>query len=142
MKKREKKVRSIRSGKSWRRGTPQSPSIEKCLRKLVVNMYSSSHYGKRQFPSEIDIYYLRELYLQQEGKCFYSGMVMKTESDLLRDLFLVSVDRITPDAGYVEGNIVLCCLGMNLLKGCHSSEVLFDALSKFYNSSKLIGNVS
>ena len=45
----------------------------------------------------------------QEGKCFYSGLMMMTETVAWQ----ASLERLDPDLGYTEKNCVLCCLEFN-----------------------------
>ena len=111
------------------------------LRRLITNMYCSSRFGTHQFPSKIGLKYLNKLYEEQKGKCFYSGVEMKLTSETHADPFLISVDRISSPLGYVEGNIVLCCLGMNWLKNRHTPDILFNSLKVFYEGSKANGKI-
>lgn len=112
------------------------------LVRLLKNMYCSSKFGTHVFPNKIGLKYIICLYEKQKGKCFYSGIDMKLSSETKADPFLISVDRIISNKGYVEGNIVLCCLGMNWLKNRHSEEILFHSLSRFYMGAKTLGKVS
>ncbi len=61
----------------------------------------------------------------QKGKCFYTGkeMTLGGAGNLTRAMpDAVSLDRICPDKGYVEGNIVLCCWAANYMKGDFSAN--------------------
>lgn len=51
-----------------------------------------------------------ELWEKQKGLCYYSKLPMVTQkcSD-----WQASLDRINDNAGYVKGNVVLCCLEFN-----------------------------
>lgn len=66
---------------------------------------------------------------------------MKLSSDFKKDPLLMSVDRIDSNKGYVEGNVVLCCLGMNWLKNIHDEPTTMDCLKKFYEGAKTIGKI-
>ena len=60
--------------------------------------------------------YLYELYLKQSGKCFY------TEIDIIHNVGChqfnsISVDRVDPNKGYTEDNIVLSSFAINSFKG-------------------------
>lgn len=111
------------------------PILELALRKLTRNMWACSHYRNINRPNTIKTSYLRYLYKKQNGKCFYSGVKMKLSSELSRDPLLMSVDRFNTSLGYINGNVVLCCLGMNLLKGKHTPNVLYDSLKLFYEGA-------
>lgn len=54
-----------------------------------------------------------DLLKKQDNKCYYSG----EELSLDRKLFnTVSVDRVDPQKGYTEDNVVLCCYRVNVVK--------------------------
>ena len=72
--------------------------------------------------------YLRSLYEKQGGRCFYTGVEMKIRGKFKADPLQMSLDRKNSSRGYVAGNVVLCCLGVNLLKGSNPARVMFEAL--------------
>jgi hypothetical protein len=88
-------------------------------------------------PMKITKAFIEELYNKQDGKCYYTGLKMKIQSELNKDLMIMSLDRIDSSKGYVEDNVVLCCWGINLLKGQHSVSELFKNLCLFYEGAKL-----
>lgn len=53
---------------------------------------------------------LKEIWNQQNGKCYYSGisMVTKQNSD-----WMCSIERLDSQKGYVHGNVVLVCYEFN-----------------------------
>lgn len=53
----------------------------------------------------------------------------------------MSLDRIDSIRGYVTGNVVMCCLGMNWLRNTHSEDVLLKALKNFYEGAMIIGKI-
>lgn len=70
---------------------------------------------------------LRAIYDRQNGLCYYSGIPMALRSTKWSDRNqadpdVLSVDRIDPSKGYVTENIVLCCTGLNKLKGNSTIE--------------------
>lgn len=68
----------------------------------------------------------RKMLAEQDGKCFYTGRTMTiglgTRGDVHPDQ--ISVDRKDPDAGYTQGNMVLCCLWVNCAKARMTIENL------------------
>lgn len=72
---------------------------------------------------------LIEQYNKQEGKCFYSGEKMEIHGYHTNNLAM-TVDRIIPDNGYVEGNVVLCCGVINKIKTNLSLNELFEWIEK------------
>ena len=107
-----------------KRGRAASPLALR-MQRLCAGMWHSQPDTKIRTP------YLRHLYKQQEGKCFYTGVEMKLVSAKKNDPLIMSVDRKDPSLGYVEGNIALCCLGINCLKGIHSAEYMYECLQMF-----------
>ena len=107
--------------------------------KLLPSM--SSRYPNKNIAKELTADDLRELYKKQNGKCYYTGIPMKLTADKYRDLFLMSIDRISSTEGYTKDNVVLCCWGMNVLKGPHTEKELMVALSSFYDGAKTMGRL-
>lgn len=67
----------------------------------------------------ITIEYLLKLFRDQKGLCFYTG---KTLAIATNTVDTVSIDRIDSGKGYVEGNIALCRLAINLMKRAHTTD--------------------
>lgn len=63
---------------------------------------------------------LRDLIIQQwekqNGLCFYSGRKMSISGDYHTNLNAMTIDKVNPKLGYVEGNIVMCCRIFNAMK--------------------------
>ena len=68
--------------------------------------------------------YLLNLYNNQNGKCFYTGVKMKVEYGTGRSKNSLSVDKIIPENGYIKNNVVLCCSRINTIK----SDVSLDEM--------------
>jgi hypothetical protein len=80
---------------------------------------------------DIDGATLLELWKSQRGKCAYSRLPMTmwstdyhAKGTGYRDPYVVSVDRIDNRKGYVPGNVVLCCLCVNLFKNRFELSVM------------------
>lgn len=67
--------------------------------------------------------YLQTLWEKQEGKCYYTGKKMELTGYKDNHLFM-TVDRLIPEKGYTENNIVLCCSIVNRMK----QNLTFDEL--------------
>lgn len=68
----------------------------------------------------VNIAYLVGLYHGQEGRCFHSGEIMSTTRGLVDGAVvfdLCTMDRIDNNLGYVVGNIVFACDGINRMRG-------------------------
>lgn len=61
---------------------------------------------------DYDAEYLHELYLKQNGLCYYTGIPMKLDGQPHPER--VSVDRLDCNVSYQKDNIVLCCFGINV----------------------------
>ena len=119
--------------------------MTKAMARLSGNIHSACYikYNRgKDCHNEMTIAHLRELYSKQNGKCFYKDVTMKLENNLKKDPLLISVDRIDSTKGYMEGNVVLCCLGMNWLKNIHDEQITMNCLKTFYEGAKSIGKIS
>ena len=65
---------------------------------------------------DLTLEYMTELWEQQDGLCFYTGVPMKFTSGVRRDPYIVSIDRMVPSKGYRADNVVLCAWRANKLK--------------------------
>lgn len=88
----------------------------------------------KNIPFDLTPEFLKDLYLKQNGLCFYTGIPMKltsTNFDIKgqADLDAMSVDKIVPENGYVQTNVVLCCSAVNKLKGNANTSELQEFLS-------------
>lgn len=61
---------------------------------------------------DIDRAYLVQLWERQEGKCYYSNIPLSLEIGIWQ----VSLERLDQSAGYIKGNVVLCCLAFNTFR--------------------------
>ncbi len=62
-------------------------------------------------------------------------------SDKKNDPLIMSLDRKDSTIGYVIENVVLCCYGMNVLKGRHSEDEMYSSLKQFYEGAKRLGKI-
>jgi hypothetical protein len=71
--------------------------------------------------------YLVELYLEQNGRCALTGVIMQCESGTLYDkgMLNISIDRINNKQGYVVGNIRLLTHWANNAKSTYSDEEFY-----------------
>lgn len=116
-----------------RRGRHATPLTMRVAR-LVADMVHS-HPGTR-----LRSLFIRQLYKQQNGKCYYTGIEMLLTGKR-SDPLLMSVEKLDPALGYVDGNVVLCCLGMNCLKGQHTVDDMYRCLKLFADGAKNLGKI-
>lgn len=76
---------------------------------------------------------LYEQWILKEGKCYYTNEPMSLQG-YKNNHFAATVDRIKPELGYVEGNVVLCCAIINKIKTNLQLNELFDWIEKIKNN--------
>jgi hypothetical protein len=81
-----------------------------------------------------------EQYHNQEGKCFYTDVLMVCEVGVGKNRNSLSIDKILPDKGYVSGNVVFCLNKINTCKNDLSLEEIklwmpgwYERIEKFLN---------
>ena len=67
--------------------------------------------------SDLTVDYLIKLWNSQNGLCFYSGqpMILGGTAETLQHN--ASLDRVDPELGYTQGNLVWCTYKVNSMKG-------------------------
>jgi len=73
---------------------------------------------------------IEEIYEQQNGKCFWSGVPMMP-SGIHRYPFKPSPDRLDRLKGYTKDNVVLCCILMNVGRNSCDLDVFLDAIKQY-----------
>ena len=69
-------------------------------------------------PSDLTVDFLVDLYQRQKGKCYYSGIPLVLNSRKGHAVpNSISLDRIDPDKGYTQRNVVWCTYFVNTMKG-------------------------
>lgn len=106
-------------------------TIEKLLLQRAAMLRSR---GKaRNLPVDVDGDYLIELFYRQEGKCFYTGDIMKWEARKIKlERDTLTVDKIIPEMGYVKGNVVLCTNKANHSKSFLTLDEMKKWMPKWY----------
>ncbi len=99
--------------------------------RIQVIMAAMIHQGTSLRSADI-----RAIYKSQNGKCCYTGIEMKLMSSRRLDPLIMSVDRIDSSLGYERSNVVLCCLGINQLKGQGTAEQMYTALRTLYETAQ------
>lgn len=107
--------------------------VERFFDEKATRLKSSAKKRGKEFDESVNGYALNDLWLKQDGKCFYSGIDMNF--DPLDKIRLVSVDRVDNSIGYVPGNIVLCTYAFNSFKFnlTHEEVIKFVSLIKGVN---------
>jgi hypothetical protein len=91
----------------------------------------------RNYPFEVSIESLQDLLEKQNYKCAYTNIDMlcpKTYNErkqMTSSPYLISLDRIDNELGYIEGNVHFVCVWTNKAKGSYSHETFTEILSNF-----------
>lgn len=85
-------------------------TVEGRMRKIFNAAKSRSI--KQNAPFDITIDFIFDLFKKQKGKCFYSGTKMTSEIGRTG----ISIDKKTPEHGYIEDNVVLTTWLVNNMK--------------------------
>ncbi len=147
--------RKQKRGKAWRKSTAGKDYFKKyyinnkdvIARKVRATrtkltfeyplslLYSSVRVGARKRKMEITITRenLRELWIKQEGKCYYTGIEMNQTWNKKHPQ-QVSVDRLNASKHYHIDNIVLCCQSINYAKNCYPLQEFIDFINKIRKS--------
>ena len=77
---------------------------------------------KKGMPFNLDVDYLIDQWIDQDGKCFYSHFPMtrggnSEDGSLHKDYYRGTIDRIDPNEGYIKENTVWCTWACNSGKG-------------------------
>ena len=80
--------------------------------------YKNIPYEKKMF------HLLKRKFEEQKGKCYYTNFDMDLSGFSVGNDYCFVVDRIDPEKGYVEENIVFCCNSINKIKSSYSLDEL------------------
>lgn len=92
------------------------------LKKSLLRIFHAL--AKSKIRTDISLEYLWELYIQQGGRCYYSGINMTFDNTE----YSISVDRLDSSKSYQKDNIVLTCRNINLFKNDLSVETFMSFL--------------
>ena len=132
--------RGSSSVKAWATGKRQPRNCNKGGTKDIHNALFGrwKHNSKsRNYPFEVSIEYLQELLEKQNFKCAYTNMNLlcpKTyneKREMTSSPYLISLDRIDNELGYVNGNVHFVCVWTNKAKGAYTHEVFKETLTNF-----------
>lgn len=84
---------------------------------------------KSNYHFDLDSQFLLDLWLSQEGRCFYTKEKMNI-IHLKFDFWSPSLDRKDPDKGYTKDNVVWALHGVN----CFKQQLNFKEFLNFVNS--------
>lgn len=84
--------------------------------------------------------HIKELYINQQGKCALSGIKMtyigyQNNNKTTINNFNISIDRIDSTKGYIKGNIQLICAAVNRMKSDLSNNELINLSNDIYKTN-------
>lgn len=85
-------------------------------------------------PSDLTVNYLVDLYNRQDGYCYYSGtkMIFGWVDGKVHHSSL-SLDKLDPTKGYVQGNVVWCSYLVNTMKQNMNEMEFYNCLTNILN---------
>lgn len=126
--------------KAWNKGIRQPRNCNKGGTKDIHNaLFNRWKAGakSRNYPFTVSIEKLQEILEQQNFKCGYTNIDMlcpKTyneKREMTSSPYLISLDRIDNELGYIQGNVHFVCVWANKAKGSYSHEIFKEILTKF-----------
>jgi len=87
---------------------------------------------KNNTPIDITWEYFLDLYKRQDGKCFYTDIVLVCRVGEGKSRHSLSIDRIDNNLGYIKGNVVLCTNQVNTAKGDFTLDEIKQYMPKWY----------
>lgn len=110
----------------------ENPTLLNLLKSRMAAAKSRSK--KKNILFNLDIEYLLNVYHNQKGKCYYSGIDLKIKIESCNNnRNVISVDRINPELGYIKGNIVLCCDVFNTMKNNMNPNQFFEYIKILFD---------
>ena len=95
---------------------------------------------RRKQDFDLDIEYMYNLWDNQNGKCYYTGLEMVLLG--AKSPYKISIDRIDSNKNYSVDNCVLCCQCINYAKNMYSVEEFRLFLKNTYNSKDFISFIN
>jgi hypothetical protein len=97
---------------------------------------------QRNIIFDVDMKYLYDLYVSQNGKCAYTGLEIFLPINVRQlrgenNEMIASLDRIDNEKGYVKGNLQWVCKRINYMKHTMKEEYFFFWVKKICEHKKL-----
>lgn len=109
----------------------------------IVKIKKKINQGKWKrmgFAFDLTAEYLEVLYKKQGGKCYYSGEPLRLGIDgdlnVKDNPYMISLDRIDSNRGYIQGNVVFCTFAANSAKNLLSESDFFRLVKKIYTTMR------
>ena len=98
--------------------------------------------NKKKIPFDLDIEHLEQLWEKCEGICSMTGvpMLKMSEEGHGKDPFVVSVDRIVPEKGYVKGNVRLVSFWYNATRSNNDDKFTLEMFQRTIDHARTIAS--
>lgn len=93
--------------------------------KALVNSLKSNAKA-RNLIFEIDHDFIEDLWVKQNGLCFYTKIPMKLNTIGGNNPYQVSINRVNNTIGYTKENTVLCCQSITYMKNHYNVNIFND----------------
>ena len=110
--------------------------VKSCLKDRISRAKSENlqRFGIPRCQTNIDVPYMYNMYLMQQGKCIYTQQLLYVmpRNERRRNQLPthhdhgISIDRIDSDAPYCRGNVQLVTFLFNKMKQHNTNKQLFD----------------
>lgn len=134
------RAREFRKANKNYRGTGKIKNVPKehrlimsAIRAKVSQAKANNRRTTREF--SITPEYIYELWLSQNNRCVYTNQEFRIEKFHNGNL---SIDKIEPELGYVEGNIQLVCWAVNRAKGDLTHDVFLQMCTLIHERATTI----
>jgi len=110
-------------------------NLNKDINKYLLDKYNRLKIRANKFNIKFKLSkeYFIELYKEQKGKCFYTDIELICKVGEGWNMDSLSTDKIIPEKGYIENNIVFCTQKANTVKCNLTMEELKRWIPKWYN---------
>ncbi len=105
--------------------------LKQCLRSTKLGSNVRNRPVKE---NDLTLEFLHELWDKQNGRCAVTGLVLLTMST---NICSASIDRVDPDIGYLQSNVILTCQWVNMGRNRTSIEDFKKILNDYTNQSLL-----
>lgn len=85
--------------------------------------------------TDLTLEYLKEIWETQKGLCSYTNIKMEMprssqDEDIKKSPTKLSLDRIDPSIGYIQGNVEFVCYCVNVMKNDFTKDQMVDFINE------------
>lgn len=105
-------------------------SIKNYIRSIVTKRKARAKQKNVLFDIDVDFVY--NIFQKQQGRCFYTDRQMEYERGKGVNRNGLSIDKVNPELGYVQGNVICCTVQANSVKNDVNMNELKEWLPGWY----------